>query len=102
VLESSLEGTRKPEEQFYLKLLDRLELNPEEVVFLDDFGQNLKTAQKMGFYTIKVHVGVQNIMMHVILGSGWDKGHEQIEVTFETPDLELTFVAKYEFYKMKY
>ena len=54
MLESALEGTRKPEEQFYLKLLDRLKLNPEEVVFLDDFGQNLKTAQKMGFRTIKV------------------------------------------------
>ena len=48
-------------------------------MFLDDFGQNLKTAQKMGFYTIKVHVDAQNIiMMHVILGSRWDKGHEQI------------------------
>lgn len=49
-----MEGTRKPEEQFYLKLLDRLKLNPEEVVFLDDFGRNLKTAEKMGFRTIKV------------------------------------------------
>ena len=76
MLKSSLEGTRKPEEQFYLKLLERLKLNPEEVVVLDDFGQNLKTAQKMGFYTIKVHVGVQNRM--IILGSGWDKGHKQI------------------------
>jgi len=94
VLESALEGTRKPEEQFYLKLLNRLKLNPEEVVFLDDFGQNLKTAQKMGFHTIKVHVGVQNRM--IILGSGWNKGHEQMAVTFETPGQELTFVAKYD------
>ncbi|KAL9981221.1 hypothetical protein ACROYT_G009895 [Oculina patagonica] len=54
VLESALEGTKKPEEQFYLKLLDRLKLNPEDVVFLDDIGQNLKTAQKMGFHTILV------------------------------------------------
>ena len=54
MLQSALEGTRKPEEQFYLKLLDRLKLNPEEVVFLDDFGRNLKTAEKMGFRTIKV------------------------------------------------
>ena len=29
-------------------------MNPEEVVFLDDFGKNLKPAQKMGFQTIKV------------------------------------------------
>ena len=54
VLESALEGSRKPEEKFYHKLLDRLKMNPEEVVFLDDFGKNLKPAQKMGFQTIKV------------------------------------------------
>lgn len=57
MIESALEGTRKPEEQFYLKLLDRLKMNPEEVVFLDDIGRNLKTAQKMGFHTIKVKCG---------------------------------------------
>lgn len=54
VLESALEGSRKPEEKFYHKLLDRLKMNPKEVVFLDDFGKNLKPAQKMGFQTIKV------------------------------------------------
>ncbi|RMX53502.1 hypothetical protein pdam_00017335 [Pocillopora damicornis] len=32
VLESALEGSRKPEEKFYHKLLDRLKMNPEEVV----------------------------------------------------------------------
>lgn len=72
MLESALEGTRKPEEQFYLKLLDRLKLNPEEVVFLDDFGRNLKTAEKMGFRTIKVpkknclQVPVQNRMVNYL------------------------------------
>lgn len=54
VLESALEGSRKPEEKFYHKLLDRLKMKPEEVVFLDDFGKNLKPAQRMGFQTIKV------------------------------------------------
>lgn len=66
-----MEGTRKPEEQFYLKLLDRLKLNPEEVVFLDDFGQNLKTAQKMGFCTIKVHAyGTCAEQSDKLIGSG--------------------------------
>ena len=49
-----MEGTRKPEEGIYLKLLDRLKLSPGEVVFLDDIGSNLKTAQSLGFQTIKV------------------------------------------------
>ena len=55
VIESAVEGTRKPEEQIYLKLLDRLKLSPGEVVFLDDIGLNLKAAQSLGFQTIKVH-----------------------------------------------
>lgn len=54
VVESALEGTRKPEERIYLKLLDRLQLSPGEVVFLDDIGGNLKAAQSLGFQTIKV------------------------------------------------
>ena len=49
-----MEGTRKPEEGIYLKLLDRLKLSPGEVVFLDDIGSNLKTAQSLGLQTIKV------------------------------------------------
>ncbi|XP_068681218.1 acyl-CoA dehydrogenase family member 10-like isoform X2 [Montipora foliosa] len=54
VVESALEGTRKPEEGIYFKLLERLELSPTEVVFLDDFGRNLKVAKILGFQTIKV------------------------------------------------
>lgn len=60
VLESALEGSRKPEEKFYHKLLERLKMNPEEVVFLDDFGKNLKPAQKMGFQTVKVKSKIGN------------------------------------------
>lgn len=60
VLESALEGSRKPEEKFYHKLLERLKMNPEEVVLLDDFGKNLKPAQKMGFQTIKVKSKIGN------------------------------------------
>ncbi|XP_068750115.1 acyl-CoA dehydrogenase family member 10-like [Montipora capricornis] len=54
VVESAVEGTRKPEEGIYFKLLERLELSPTEVVFLDDFGRNLKVAKILGFQTIKV------------------------------------------------
>ena len=46
---------RKPDEGIYLKLLDRLKLKADEVVFLDDIGSNLKVARNMGFHTIKVN-----------------------------------------------
>jgi len=54
VVESAIEGIRKPEEPIYLKLLDQLKLSPAEVVFLDDIGSNVKTAKHLGFQAIKV------------------------------------------------
>ncbi|ORY68688.1 HAD-like domain-containing protein [Pseudomassariella vexata] len=32
-------------------------VNPEDIVFLDDIGENLKAAKKLGFRTIKVNLG---------------------------------------------
>lgn len=54
VVESAKEGTRKPEEEIYHKLLEKLKLSPGEVIFLDDLGSNLKAAKTLGFQTIKV------------------------------------------------
>lgn len=54
VYESSAMGSRKPETEFYRAALEDLGLAPEEVVFLDDLGINLKPAKAMGITTIKV------------------------------------------------
>lgn len=54
VLESSRAGCRKPEPVFFEKALELAELAPEQVVFLDDLGINLKPARAMGMTTIKV------------------------------------------------
>ena len=54
VVESSVEGMRKPDRNIYDLVLDRLGVSPSETVFLDDLGGNLKTAHEMGLYTIKV------------------------------------------------
>jgi len=32
-------------------------VRPEEVLFLDDIGENLKTGKQQGFQTVKVHLG---------------------------------------------
>ena len=47
---------RKPELRIYQHTLEKLKVGPEDAVFLDDLGSNLKTAQKMGIKTIKVIV----------------------------------------------
>ena len=54
LIESSIEGCRKPEEKFYEIACDRLNVKPENCVFLDDLGINLKPARAMGMTTIKV------------------------------------------------
>ncbi len=54
VLESSKEGIRKPNPAFYLRACERLRIKPEQAVFLDDLGINLKPAKQLGMTTIKV------------------------------------------------
>lgn len=54
VLQSSQAGCRKPEPTFFQIACDKMEVKPEEVLFLDDLGINLKPARAMGMTTIKV------------------------------------------------
>lgn len=54
VVESSKVGVRKPEPAFYERACGLLEIRPDEAVFLDDLGINLKPAAAMGMKTIKV------------------------------------------------
>jgi putative hydrolase of the HAD superfamily len=54
VVESSKVGVRKPEPAFYELACSIAEVEPPEVVFLDDLGINLKPAKAMGMTTIKV------------------------------------------------
>jgi putative hydrolase of the HAD superfamily len=54
IVESSKVGCRKPESQFYEIACELLEVTPDECVFLDDLGVNLKPAKAMGMTTIKV------------------------------------------------
>jgi putative hydrolase of the HAD superfamily len=54
VVESSVVGVRKPDPGFYELACERLDIRPEEAVFLDDLGVNLKPARAMGMTTIKV------------------------------------------------
>jgi len=54
VVESRLEGIRKPNPQIYLVACERLGVSPEHTVFLDDLGINLKPAKALGMSTIKV------------------------------------------------
>ena len=54
IVESSVEGVRKPQPRIYEIACERLGVAPERAVFLDDLGINLKPARAMGMTTIKV------------------------------------------------
>jgi putative hydrolase of the HAD superfamily len=60
VVESSVEGVRKPEPEIYLRALTRLSdavgrtIEATDCAYLDDLGINLKPARELGFSTIKV------------------------------------------------
>jgi putative hydrolase of the HAD superfamily len=54
VVESSKLGMRKPDPRIYQHACDLLGVQPEDCVYLDDLGINLKPARAMGMRTIKV------------------------------------------------
>ena len=56
VVESAIEGVRKPNPEIYRIALSRLNVPPERCIFLDDIGSNLKSAAGLGIHTIKVGV----------------------------------------------
>lgn len=54
VVESSVEGVRKPDPRAYEIVIERLGVPAERILFLDDLGINLKPAHAMGMTTVKV------------------------------------------------
>jgi putative hydrolase of the HAD superfamily len=54
IVESSVEGIRKPNPRIYEITCERLGVAPDRAVFLDDLGINLKPAAALGMRTIKV------------------------------------------------
>ena len=54
VLESRALGVRKPDPHFYELACEAVGVRPDESVFLDDLGVNLKPARALGMHTIKV------------------------------------------------
>jgi putative hydrolase of the HAD superfamily len=54
VVESRVVGIRKPEPRFYEMACELVGVAPDEAVYLDDLGINLKPARAMGMHTIKV------------------------------------------------
>ncbi|UPJ59038.1 HAD-IA family hydrolase [Bradyrhizobium sp. 192] len=61
VIESAKIGLRKPDPRIYKMMVETLKVDPNNCVYLDDLGVNLKPAREMGMTTIKVASGAQAI-----------------------------------------
>jgi putative hydrolase of the HAD superfamily len=54
IIESAKIGLRKPDPRIYQMMVEALNVDPKNCVYLDDLGVNLKPAREMGMTTIKV------------------------------------------------
>jgi putative hydrolase of the HAD superfamily len=54
IIESAKIGLRKPDPRIYAMMIEALNVDPRNCVYLDDLGVNLKPAREMGMTTIKV------------------------------------------------
>jgi len=54
VIQSSKIGMRKPDPQIYSYTCEKMGVAPEQILYLDDLGVNLKPAAAIGMKTIKV------------------------------------------------
>ena len=61
VIESAKIGLRKPDPKIYRMMIEALDVDPKNCIYLDDLGVNLKPAREMGMTTIKVLSGDQAI-----------------------------------------
>lgn len=74
VFTSAGAGTRKPEPQFYRKVLEQINLTSDQVIFIDDKEENIQAAQGLGirgFVFGESTVQTLREMFHSPVGKGW-------------------------------
>jgi putative hydrolase of the HAD superfamily len=54
IIESAKTGLRKPDPRIYAMMVEALNVDPKNCIYLDDLGVNLKPARDIGMTTIKV------------------------------------------------
>lgn len=55
-------GMRKPDVEIFHKVLNDNNLEPEETLFIDDSGQHIQTAKKIGIKTYLLDVNAESIL----------------------------------------
>ena len=100
VVESAKLGTRKPNRDIYEKVISEMDMAPEDLVFLDDIGKNLKAAKALGIQTIKVETGKPQRAIHElseIIGKelvGWPSTTTPLRAGLELDEQKLRKLLK--------
>ena len=71
LIESSKLGIRKPDPRIYALMCEALDVEPNNCVYLDDIGINLKPARDMGMTTIKV-LDEDQLLADLAAATGYD------------------------------
>ena len=58
IVVSGLVGVQKPDPAIYHIVLERLDVDPQEAVFVDDFVENIEAAQGLGMETLHYRAGL--------------------------------------------
>ncbi|MCO6449421.1 MAG: HAD family phosphatase [Caldilineales bacterium] len=58
---SAEEGIAKPDAEIYQRTLDRLGVNPNQAIFIDDLPENIRGAQVLGMHAIQFQTTAQTI-----------------------------------------
>jgi HAD superfamily hydrolase (TIGR01509 family) len=65
-------GSAKPEHSVYMHTLKRLNLAPDEVIFIDDRAENVEAAQAVGMYTILFTTYLELLRTLIVVGVDCD------------------------------
>lgn len=68
IVGSAEEGIMKPDQAIFMSTLARLNIAPEEAVFIDDFQHNISAASDLGLATIHFQPGVDIVKELAALG----------------------------------
>ncbi|KAI9276135.1 HAD-like domain-containing protein [Sporodiniella umbellata] len=65
-IESRVVGLRKPDPKLFLYACEMMGIKPQEAIFLDDIGMNVRSARALGMTTLHVKMGQSKVAIRAL------------------------------------
>ena len=65
VIDSSVEGVRKPGSRIFELAMERMDCSPEQSLFLDDYPANVAAAESLGIRSILVDTDDERVIAEI-------------------------------------